>query len=147
MKEPGMKREIIGEGRGREYKWSSDHIFVKTASYLTGGRVTVVEDTLKPGFHLPRHYHKQMTEIFYILSGEVVFSFDDETAVAGPGTTVNIPPHVAHDVTSDAGAKLLTIFIPGGFDDYLAEMASLSGEQLADDILMKDLAEKYDSWT
>jgi quercetin dioxygenase-like cupin family protein len=142
-----MKQEIIGPGSGREYKWSSDHIFVKTSSELTDGRGAVVEDTLKPGFHLPRHYHKEMTEIFYILSGEVVFSFDDETVVAGPGTTVNIPPLVAHDVTSDAGAKLLTIFIPGGFDDYLAEMASLSEERLADDNLMKELAEKYDSWT
>jgi quercetin dioxygenase-like cupin family protein len=142
-----MKQEIIGSGQGRDYDWSSDHIFVKTASDLTRGRVTVVEDTLKPGFHLPRHYHKEMAETFYILDGEVVFGFDDETVIATRGTTVNVPPHVGHDVTCEKGAKLLTIFTPGGFDMYLAELASLTEEQLADDELMTALAEKYDSWT
>jgi len=142
-----MKQEIIGSGQGRDYDWSSDHIFVKTGSNSTGGRVAVVEDTLKPGFHLPRHYHKEMTETFYILDGEVVFRFDDETVVATPGTTVNVPPRVRHDVTCENGGKLLTIFTPGGFDKYLEEMASLSEEQLEDDELMTVLAEKYDSWT
>jgi quercetin dioxygenase-like cupin family protein len=142
-----MKQEIIGIGQGRDYDWSSDHIFIKAGSDLTGGRVTVVEDTLKPGFHLPRHYHKEMTEIFYILDGEVVFHFDDETVIATPGTPVSVPPHVPHDVTSGNGGKLLTIFTPGGFENYLAEMASLSGEQLVENDLMTALAEKYDSWT
>jgi quercetin dioxygenase-like cupin family protein len=142
-----MKQQIIAGGEGRDYDWSSDHIFVKTTSDTTDGRVTVVEDTLKPGFHLPSHYHKEMTEIFYILAGEVVFRFDDETVVATPGTTVTVPPHVVHDVTSETGGKLLTIFTPGGFDNYLAEMASLSEAQLADNNLMTALAEKYDSWT
>ena len=47
-----MKQEIIASRQGPDYDWSGDHIFVKTASDLTGGRVAVVEDTLKPGFHL-----------------------------------------------------------------------------------------------
>jgi len=142
-----MKQQIIGSGQGRDYDWSKDHIFVKTASDLTGGRVAVVEDTLKPGFHLPRHFHKEMAEIFYILDGEVVFRFDDETVIATLGMTVNVPPHVGHDVTCENGGKLLTIFTPGGFDQYLAELAALTEEQLADEELMKALSEKYDSWT
>ena len=32
-----MKQEIIGSGQGRDYDWSRDHIFVKTASDSTGG--------------------------------------------------------------------------------------------------------------
>ncbi len=87
-----MKQEIIGNGQGRDYDWSNDHIFVKTTADTTGGRVTVVEDTLKPGFHLLRHYHKEMTETFYILDGEVVFRFDDETVIATPGTTCRGKP-------------------------------------------------------
>ena len=34
-----------------------------------------------------------------------------------------------------------------GFENYLAEMDGLSGEQFADNDLMTALAEKYDSWT
>ena len=64
-----MNYEIIQPGKGIEYEWSSDHIFVKTIGNLTEGRVSMVEDTMKPGFHLGRHHHKKMTEIFYILEG------------------------------------------------------------------------------
>ena len=37
---------------------------------------SLVEDTMKPGFHLGRHHHKKMTEIFYILEGELTLIFD-----------------------------------------------------------------------
>ncbi len=141
-----MKQQIIGCGQGQDYDWLNDHIFVKTAATLTDGRVTVVEDTLKPGFYLPRHYHKEMTEIFYILEGEIEFKFDDETVSAPSGMTINIPPMIRHDVTCRNGGKLLTIFSPGGFEKYLAELAALTAEQLANEELMTSFAEKYDTW-
>ncbi len=141
-----MKQEIIGWGKGQDYDWSNDHIFVKTAAALTNGRVTLVEDTLKPGFYLPRHYHKEMTEIFYILDGEIEFKFEDETVRATSGMTINVPPMIRHDVKCRNGGKLLTIFSPGGFDKYLAELATLSSAEFANKELMTTLAEKYDTW-
>ncbi|MBI1880440.1 MAG: cupin domain-containing protein [Chloroflexi bacterium] len=141
-----MKQQIIGHGQGQDYDWSNDHIFVKTTLDLTNGRVTVVEDTLKPGFHLPRHYHKEMTEIFYVLDGEIEFKFDDETVIATSGLTINIPPNIWHDVKCENGGKLITIFSPGGFDKYLEEMASLADEQFTNEEFMTTLAEKYDIW-
>ena len=143
-----MKQQIIQAGKGPDYDWANDHVYVKTCVDLTEGRVTVVEDTLKPGFDLARHYHKMMTEIFYILDGEVAFEFDGEPepTITTPGMVLNIPPHVWHRVTSRKGARLITIFTPGGFDRYLSEMALLSAEQFADQHLMTALAEKYDSW-
>ena len=53
--------------------------------------MTVAEDNLKPGFHLPAHRHRSMAEIFYILDGEVAFTFEDQSATATPGTTVQRP--------------------------------------------------------
>jgi quercetin dioxygenase-like cupin family protein len=141
-----MKQQIIGSGQGQDYDWSNDHIFVKAAGTLTDGRVTVVEDSLKPGFYLPRHYHKEMTEIFYILDGEIEFKFDDETVSATSGMTINIPEMIGHDVKCRNGGRLLTIFSPGGFDRYLAELATLTPEQFANEELMTILAEKYDTW-
>jgi quercetin dioxygenase-like cupin family protein len=141
-----MKQKIIGWGQGQDYDWSNDHIFVKTAAALTNGRVTLVEDTLKPGFYLPRHYHKEMTEIFYILDGEIEFKFEDETVRATSGMTINVPPMIRHDVKCRNGGKLLTIFSPGGFDKYLAELATLSSAEFANKELMTTLAEKYDTW-
>src|SRR5664279_569427 len=111
-------QQIVQAGQGQNYDWANDHIYVKTPLNLTDGRVTMIEDSLKPGFHLARHNHKVMTEIFYILEGEVVFKFDDETILATPGMTVNIPPNTWHDVQCVKGGKLITIFSPGGFESH-----------------------------
>jgi quercetin dioxygenase-like cupin family protein len=141
-----MNYEIIQPGTGIEYKWSSDHIFVKTLGDLAEGRVSMVEDTVKPGFHLERHYHKKMTEIFYILEGEITLIFDDKTAVASAGTTINIPPNVWHEAKSENDAKMLSIFSPAGFEDYLAKLKTLTNKQFADEAFMQALSEKYDAW-
>ena len=139
-----MKQEIILPGPGKNYDWSKDHVFVKSSLDLSGGRLTLVEDLLKPGFLLARHHHKKMIEIFYILEGAVEFAFDDETILATPGTTLNVPPEVWHEVRSPQGAKLLTIFSPGGFDKYLEELVALTEGQYADAQFMKHLSERYD---
>ena len=106
----------------------------------------MVEDTVKPGFHLPRHYHRSMVEVFYILQGEFTFAFDDAVVVATPGMTLNVLPNVRHEVTCEAGGKLLTAFTLGGFDRYLAELSGLSGAQHADADLVAALGNRYDIW-
>ena len=141
-----MNYEIVQPGQGIEYEWSSDHIFVKALGDLTEGRVSIVEITMKSGFHLGRHHHKKMTEIFYILEGEIALIFDDETVVASTGATINIPPNVWHEAKSENGAKMLAIFSPAGFEDHLAEMKTLTNEQFADETFMHTLNEKYDNW-
>jgi quercetin dioxygenase-like cupin family protein len=138
------KREIVLPAQGKSYDWAKDHVFVKSTLDLSDGRVTLVEDRLKPGFLLARHHHKKMIEIFYVLEGSVEFAFDDETVIATPGTTLNVPPDVWHEVRSRDGAKLLTIFSPGGFDTYLEELVALTEGQYADAAFMRRLSEKYD---
>lgn len=138
------KQHIVLPGQGKEYDWSNDHVYVKSTVDLSDGRLTLIEDTLKPGFRLARHHHKKMIEIFYILQGSVEFRFDDEIVIATPGTTLNVPPGVHHEVQSLDGAKLLTIFSPGGFDAYLEELVALTESQYADVGFMRSLSERYD---
>lgn len=83
-----MSSRIVLPNAGPDYEWSKDHVYIKTTTEQTGGRVTLVEDTLKPGFHLPRHHHKAMMEIFYVLDGEATFAFDDHEVVATRGTVI-----------------------------------------------------------
>ncbi len=139
-----MEKRIVLPGQGKSFDWSKDHMVVKSAVDLSDGRLTLVEDRLKPGFFLARHHHKKMIEIFYILDGSVEFKFDDETVVVTPGTTVNVPPDVWHEVKSPEGARLLTIFSPGGFDRYLEELVVLTEAQYADAGFMTALSERYD---
>ncbi len=137
---------VIPPGSGQDYPWSLDHVFVKVPDAVTEGRVTLVEDTLKPGFLLSRHVHKKMVEIFYMLDGEVEFRFDDETVTVTTGTTVIVPALLWHEVASDAGAKLLTIFTPGGFDRCLAAMVKLPPEHANDAAAIAELEERFDIW-
>ncbi|MGV8968707.1 MAG: cupin domain-containing protein, partial [Cellulomonas sp.] len=144
--ERSMSAIVVPPGGGTEHDWTQDHVFVKTAADLTSGRVTVVEDLLKPGFHLARHHHQRTVEIFYILDGDVTFTFDDTTTVAGPGTTLTIPSSVWHEVTCPGGGRLLTAFTPGGFDTYLDRLARMDDQQLQDPESMRRLNETYDIW-
>ena len=139
-----MRHEIVLPGQGKDYPWAKDHVFVKSRFDLSEGRMTLVEDTLKPGFRLARHHHKRMLEVFYILEGAVEFEFDDQTVEAVPGTTLSVPPDVWHEVRCPQGAKLLTIFTPGGFDKYLEELVALTESQYADPAFMTALSERFD---
>ncbi len=143
----GMHQTIVAATEGLDYDWSNDHMTIKTPVEATDGRLTLAEDRLKPGFLLPRHYHRTTMEVFFVLDGTVIFTFDDETAATTPGTVVNIPPGVWHEVSCADGGRLLTIFTPGGFDHYLAALAALDERALADAAQMERLAQQYDHWT
>ena len=119
-----IAKDYIKKGEGENYNYSQDHCFVKLSSKHTNGELCIVEDTLKPGFHLKRHHHKIMTEVFYMLEGEMKLVFDDETIVLSEGDTLTVAPNVWHEaICKEGGASstktcpsfLLYIFIK----DYL----------------------------
>lgn len=137
-------KEVIRNGEGDNYPYSQDHCFIKLSSHHTDGELSIVEDTLKPGFYLSRHHHKIMTEVFYILEGVVELIFDDETIVAKPGDTVTVPPNVWHTAKCEKGGKMLSIFKNGQFDIYLERLSQLSDDDFADEALMKKVNAKFD---
>ena len=137
-------KEIIRNGEGENYDYSQDHCFIKLSSRHTNGELCFVEDTLKPGFHLGRHHHKIMTEVFYILEGEVELIFDDETIVAKTGDTVTVPPNIWHEAKCEKGGKMLTIFKNGQFDLYLEKLSTMTNEDFANADLMKAISAEFD---
>src|SRR4051812_49914743 len=56
---------------------------------------------IAPGRVLEAHVHADEDDAFYILEGEMTFSFGGEEAVAGPGTFVLVPPGVEHGFRND----------------------------------------------
>lgn len=137
-------KEVIRKGEGDNYPYSQDHCFVKLSSHHTNGELSFVEDTLKPGFYLARHHHKIMTEVFYILEGEVELIFDDETVIAKQGDTVTVPPNVWHAARCEKGGKMLSIFKNGQFDWYLERLAKLSDDDFSNSELMRKLNAEFD---
>ncbi|WP_299188168.1 cupin domain-containing protein [uncultured Aquimarina sp.] len=138
------EKEIIRNGKGDNYNYSQDHCFIKLSSDKTQGELCFVEDTLKPGFYLARHHHKIMTEVFYILEGEVELIFDDETIIAKPGDTITVPPYIWHAASCQEGGKMLTIFKNGQFDLYLEKLSKMSDSDFEDAELMKAIAAEFD---
>lgn len=138
--------EWVLPGEGSTFEWSSDTVRVVSAADWSERAVTMVEDTLRPGFRLARHHHRRMTEVFYCLAGSAVFGFDDTTVTATAGSVITVPPLVHHEVTSTDGARLLTVFAPGGFDLYLAEVADLVAQGVDDSQRMTELGQAYDIW-
>jgi quercetin dioxygenase-like cupin family protein len=138
------EKEIIRNGEGTNYNYSQDHCFVKLASTSTNGELCFVEDKIKPGFFLPRHHHKIMTEVFYILEGEVELIFDDESITCKPGDTITVPPNVWHAAKCEKGGKMLTIFKNGQFDLYLEKLSKMTESEFADQDLMKSISAEFD---
>ncbi len=141
------EKEIIRKGAGENYNYAQDHCFVKLASSATNGELCMVEDTLKPGFFLPRHYHKIMTEVFYVLVGEVELIFDDEIILCLPGDTITVPPNVWHAAKCAKGGKMLTIFKNGQFDLYLKRLSTMSDSDFEDSALMTTVAAEFDIYS
>jgi quercetin dioxygenase-like cupin family protein len=142
-----MKRyTFVSPGGGTNYDWTKDHTFVKVSAADTGGAYTLMEDNLKREFSLGLHLHRQHAETFYILQGSVDFYIDGDWMTAAPATTIHIPPANPHAVVlpGEQTGKMLMIFQPSGFDQYLAELARLSERDLADKTRMQELDVKFD---
>jgi mannose-6-phosphate isomerase-like protein (cupin superfamily) len=73
---------------------------------------------IKPGRVLEEHGHDEEDDAFYILEGELTFTFGDESAPAPPGTFVLVPPGVEHGFRNDGGVqvRMFNIHAPAGFD-------------------------------
>jgi quercetin dioxygenase-like cupin family protein len=142
----GKRYSFVPPGGGRSYDWTRDHTFVKISTADTGGAFALMEDNLKVEFALGLHLHRQHAETFYILDGEVNFWIDGDWMTAAPGTCIHIPPGIPHVVDLPPGrtGRMLMIYQPSGFDQYLAELKSMTDEQLADEKLMGELDVKYD---
>ncbi|WP_273567124.1 cupin domain-containing protein [Maribacter halichondriae] len=137
-------KHYIKNGEGENYDYSQDHCFVKLSSRDTNGELCLIEDTLKPGFHLKRHHHKVMTEVFYMLIGEMELIFDDETIILSEGDTITVPPNVWHEAICNEGGKMLTIFKNGQFDIFLETLSKMTEADFSNKELMKSVSNEFD---
>lgn len=140
------KCTVVPPGGGKNYDWSADHTFVKIGAAETGGDYTLMEDNLKPGFALGLHRHDHHAETFYVLEGPIEFHVNGEWITGGKGAAIHVPPGAPHAARLPPGAtgRMLMIYQPSGFDSYLAELATLSEPDFADEQRMAQLNVKYD---
>ncbi len=132
---------------GNSFDWENDHSFIKVGAEDSGGAYTLVEDNLKATFALGLHMHRTHAETFYILDGSVDFYVEDAWITAEVGACLHIPPMVPHAARVTPGlasAKMLMIFQPAGFDQFLIELSKMDDADFADEAKMADLNARYD---
>ena len=82
---------------------SSANVFTYKDGPAANVHVTHIQDSRK-------HYHKDVTEIYYILDGEGSIELNGKQRSVKPGTAILIPPGVRHRTLGKI--RLLNIPIP-----------------------------------
>jgi mannose-6-phosphate isomerase-like protein (cupin superfamily) len=81
-------------------------------------RIVTQKDGLGCSFHITqifdsvRHYHKECTEIYYILEGTGKMDLDDASVDIEPGLVITIPAGTRHRLYSAAGVKTIVFGVP-----------------------------------
>ena len=87
--------------------------------------MTMTWSRYAPGERGPElHVHREHTDAFYVLEGELTFALgpDGAETTAGSGTYVAVPPNVGHGFRNgaDVDARWLNFHIPdAGFAEYM----------------------------
>ena len=78
-------------------------------------RIITIKDTPKLNVHRTeiknsqRHYHKNTTEVYYILDGNGTMIVDEETVDLSAGVCVYIPPGVRHQVNGHVQTLIMGV--------------------------------------
>lgn len=112
--EDGERHNVLGDSQR----------FILTGAE-TGGAFCLVEQQNGAGVAVPRHYHTREEETFHVVEGVVAYTVEDQTVVAGPGTTVHVPRGVRHSFEVQERAKVLLTLAPAGIEEMFRELGRL----------------------
>ena len=114
----------------------------------TGGAFSLTETTVAPGFSGPvPHRHRSTVDSFYVLEGTLTVQLDGRAVEAGPGSYALVAPGTVHTFSnaSDRPVRMLNVMAPGGFEQYLKEVAAATPPGAPPDPeAMARIASKYD---
>ncbi len=101
----------------------------KVVGEETGGQIGLFEYTMEPGARgANAHTHQKLTEIFYIVEGEVELLAGERKVVGRPGTLLLVPPGQVHGFSNSSSHRstMLIIFCPAdrreGYFEGMAEL-------------------------
>jgi mannose-6-phosphate isomerase-like protein (cupin superfamily) len=114
---------------------------------------TAVDYTLPAGqIGAPLHYHRELTESFYVISGELWMRVGDRELTAGTGSYFLVPPGTPHSFAnrSKAPARLLGHASSARHKEFLCELFLLAEAEntwpLRDRAKFVELGNRYDSY-
>ena len=113
----------------------------------TGGAISVLMASHKPGEGPPDHVHFSQEEIFFIVEGTYELIVGDQISTAGPGTIVFIPRNVVHRFKNigDTPARMLDWSLPGGQDHYFKAISDLAAGGGFTSEKVMEISKKFDT--
>ena len=100
---------------------------LKASRRSTGGVLSVFETTIDAG--PPLHVHDREDECLYVLDGELSVRCGADAFGAAAGSFVFLPRGRPHRFWAvGTSARLLLIAVPGGIEDYFAEINSADSD-------------------
>ena len=122
---------VRGPGEGASLAVGSSSLVFKAQVGDGDGTLSLSELELAPGFPGPvPHRHETLVDSFYVLEGTLTVHLGDETHEAPAGSYAFVPPGDVHTFSNRSGApvRLLNLMAPGGFEQYLKEVAAAAAE-------------------
>jgi mannose-6-phosphate isomerase-like protein (cupin superfamily) len=112
----------VADGGGDPHWFTNNRMTIKLRAADTGGAFGVVEGVSPAGSSPPLHVHHREHELFLLLEGSLTVRCGDETFRVDPGSVTCLPRGVPHSFVVEDGqpARLLSICVPGGFEEYFA---------------------------
>ena len=142
---PAADAVVRGPGEGEVVVLSETSAILKADSADGGGRFSMVETTLTPGYAGPGpHVHESFVDSFYVLEGTMTMRVGDEHRTLEAGDFALASPGTVHTFAneSESPVRMLNVLAPAGFERYLKELAALGDRP--DEAATAPLASKYD---
>ncbi|MFG2893103.1 cupin domain-containing protein [Streptomyces sp. NPDC048248] len=107
-----------------------DRYTIKADVHSTNGALGLMEGIVPPGGGPPPHIHHKEDEAFYLLEGELELVNGDRQLTAEAGSFVFVPHGTVHGFknVSDQPCKMLIMFLPGGVEQFFAEVGTPADE-------------------
>jgi quercetin dioxygenase-like cupin family protein len=124
--EPGGG-SVLGPGEGTTYAIGATTSLFKATREATAGAFSLAEVTLAPGTSgPPPHSHRELLDSFYVLEGTLSVQVGEDEMDALAGAYAYIPPGVVHTFSnrSDEPVRFLNLNTPGGWEDYIRDLAA-----------------------
>ena len=142
---------VLYSGEGESVIIGTSQCTFKLTGKDTHGHFGLFEYILQPETEGPSpHIHKQMTEIFYVVEGELELILNQDKIIAPAGTLMSVPENTPHGFSnpSQQKAKFLIMFCPADSrEQYFIGLAELrkNGRQPSREELL-DLMQRFDQY-